>query len=64
MSDNASRVTVSGLLPPHFLSTRPMEDLRAYVSDYLKEEIAAEALTENIPARPVRVNRRTRTALA
>ena len=44
------RVMVSGLLPPHFLSSHPLEDLRAYVSDYLKEEIAAEALTQNIPA--------------
>jgi predicted AAA+ superfamily ATPase len=44
------RVMVSGLLPPHFLSSNPLEDLRAYVADYLKEEIAAEALTQNIPA--------------
>lgn len=41
---------VSGLLPPHFLSSEPLEDLRAYVADYLKEEIAAEALARNIPA--------------
>jgi hypothetical protein len=41
---------ISGLLPPHFLSAEPLEDLRAYVGDYLKEEIAAEALTQNIPA--------------
>ena len=44
------RVMSSGLLPPHFLSPSPVEDLRAYVGDYLKEEIAAEALTQNIPA--------------
>jgi len=44
------RVMTNGLLPPHFLSAHPHEDLRAYVSDYLKEEIAAEALTQNIPA--------------
>ena len=44
------RVMVSGLLPPHFLSADATEDLRAYVGDYLKEEIAAEALTANIPA--------------
>jgi uncharacterized protein len=43
-------VMVSGLLPPHFLSSHPLEDLRAYVGDYLKEEIAVEALTENIPS--------------
>ncbi len=40
----------SGLLPPHFLSPDPDRDLRAYVGDYLKEEIAAEAVTQNIPA--------------
>lgn len=45
-----ARVMVSGMLPPHFLSPDPVEDLRAYVADYLKEEIAAEALTQNIPA--------------
>lgn len=44
------QVMISGLLPPHFLSPDPIEDLRAYVGDYLKEEIAAEALTANIPA--------------
>jgi hypothetical protein len=38
-------IIISGLLPPHFLSPDPVEDLRAYVGDYLKEEIAAEALT-------------------
>lgn len=41
---------ISGLLPPHVLSPNPLEDLRAYVADYLKEEIAAEALVRNIPA--------------
>lgn len=44
------RVMMSGLLPPHFLSPNPVDDLRAYVGDYLKEEIAAEALTANVPA--------------
>ena len=44
------KVMISGLLPPHYLSTQPAEDLRAYVADYLKEEIAAEGLTQNIPA--------------
>ena len=44
------RVMTSGLLPLHYLSPNPVEDLRAYVADYLKEEIAAEALTQNIPA--------------
>lgn len=40
----------SGMLPPHFLSDDPIADLRAYVADYLKEEIAAEAAVRNIPA--------------
>ena len=44
------RVMVSGLLPPHYLSPQPLEDLRAYVADYLKEEVAGEALIQNIPS--------------
>lgn len=44
------RIMLSGLLPPHFLSPEPQEDLRAYIADYLKEEIAAEAQVQNIPA--------------
>ena len=43
-------VMVSGLLPPHFLSPDPVQDLRAYVGDYLREEIAAEAAVQNMPA--------------
>jgi predicted AAA+ superfamily ATPase len=42
-------VMISGLLPPHFLSPDPVQDLRAYIADYLKEEIASEAVTQNIP---------------
>ncbi len=44
------QIMVSGLLPPHFLSSDPVQDLRSYVADYLKEEIAAEAVIRNIPA--------------
>lgn len=44
------RAMLSGMLPPHFLSEHPLEDLRAYTADYLREEIASEALTRNIPA--------------
>jgi len=40
----------SGLLPPHFLSPDSVQDLRSYVADYLKEEIATEAVIQNIPA--------------
>lgn len=41
---------LSGMLPPHFTSSNATMDLRAYVADYLKEEIAAEAATQNLPA--------------
>ncbi|MCP4156161.1 MAG: AAA family ATPase, partial [bacterium] len=39
-----------GLIPRHFLSKSPAKLLQAYVGDYLKEEITAEAVTRNIPA--------------
>ena len=39
-----------GRLPPIYPSDSPDELLRSYVGDYLQEEIAAEALTRNIPA--------------
>ncbi len=45
-----SEIIRTGLLPPHFLSSHPIEDLRAYVNDYLKEEIIDEALVQNVPA--------------
>lgn len=44
------KIMVSGLLPSHFLSLNPMQELRSYLADYLKEEIAAEAVVQNIPA--------------
>jgi predicted AAA+ superfamily ATPase len=44
------RAMTSGMLPPHFLSDSPDEDLTAYVHTYLTEEIAAEGLTRNLPA--------------
>jgi uncharacterized protein len=47
---NLQKAILTGLLPPHLLSTNPLLDLRAYVADYLKEEIAAEAVVQNIPA--------------
>jgi len=47
---NLEEALISGMLPPHFLAEHPMEELRAYVADYLKEEIAAEALAQNIPS--------------
>jgi predicted AAA+ superfamily ATPase len=47
---DVERIMVSGLLPPHLLSPDPIQELRAYVADYLKEEIIAEAAVQNIPA--------------
>jgi len=39
-----------GLLPAHYLSERAAPKLAAYVGDYLREEVLAEALTRNLPA--------------
>lgn len=39
-----------GTLPAIYFSEEPVADLRAYAGEYLKEEIAAEGLTRNIPA--------------
>jgi predicted AAA+ superfamily ATPase len=44
------QAVISGLLPSHLLSDNPIQELRAYIADYLREEIAAEAVTQNIPA--------------
>jgi predicted AAA+ superfamily ATPase len=44
------RVMERGLLPPHYLSNSPEEDLAAYADAYLREEIAAEGLARNLPA--------------
>ena len=45
-----SRVLQFGLLPPVYFSDRPDAELVDYVGTYLKEEIAAEGLTRNVPA--------------
>jgi len=37
-----------GTLPPVYLSDDPLDELKSYVGDYLKEEIQAEALARNI----------------
>jgi predicted AAA+ superfamily ATPase len=39
-----------GYLPRHYLADDPSRRLRAYVDDYLKEEVAAEGLVRNLPA--------------
>jgi predicted AAA+ superfamily ATPase len=38
-----------GLLPRHYLADSPGRMLRAYVQDYLREEIVAEATTRRLP---------------
>ncbi len=45
-----TKAIISGLIPSHLQSPDPIQDLRAYVADYLKEEIVAEAVIQNIPA--------------
>ena len=45
-----TRALNNGLLPSLYLSQEPADDLQTYVGTYLKEEIAAEGLTRNIPA--------------
>lgn len=44
------RMANHGPLPRHYLADQPARRIRAYVDDYLKEEIAAEALVRNLPA--------------
>lgn len=44
------RALNNGLLPSIYSSSIPDEDLQSYIGTYLKEEIATEALTRNIPA--------------
>lgn len=44
------RMLNHGYLPRHYLGTSPFRRLRAYVDDYLKEEIAAEGLARNLAA--------------
>lgn len=39
-----------GGLPPVYLSNHPEEELNAYVTTYLKEEIQAEAIVRKLPA--------------
>jgi predicted AAA+ superfamily ATPase len=39
-----------GMIPAHYLQEEYRKSLRAYLRDYLKEEVFAEGLTRNIPA--------------
>lgn len=49
---NLLRALNHGLIPSHYLAQddESRRSLRAYVHDYLKEEVFAEGLTRNIPA--------------
>jgi predicted AAA+ superfamily ATPase len=47
---NLLRALNCGLLPRHYLGENSKLLIQSYVGDYLKEEIAAEALSRNIPA--------------
>ncbi len=44
------RILNRGLVPAHYLDEQFEKSLRAYVRDYLKEEVLDEGLTRNIPA--------------
>lgn len=45
-----SRYLLVGGLPAVYSSDEPLEDLKAYVDTYLREEVAAEALVRKLPA--------------
>lgn len=44
------RALDTGLIPSIYFSDDPYEDMEAYVGNYLKEEVAAEAIVRNITA--------------
>jgi len=44
------KVLNRGLIPIHYLSNNYRKSLKAYVRDYMKEEVFDEGLTRNIPA--------------
>jgi len=45
-----TRLLNRGYLPRHYLNVHPQRLLNAYVSDYLREEVAAEGLVRNLSA--------------
>jgi predicted AAA+ superfamily ATPase len=45
-----ARALNHGCLPRHYLASQPARMIRAYVDDYLKEEVASEGLVRNLPA--------------
>jgi predicted AAA+ superfamily ATPase len=44
------RALNQGLIPEHYLQNKYQRSLKAYVEDYLREEVFAEGLIRNIPA--------------
>ena len=44
------RALGAGLLPPHYFSGSPGLSIKAYVEDYLREEIKAEGLVRSLPS--------------
>lgn len=44
------RILNQGLIPSHYLSDFPTRELKAYLQDYLREEIQQEGLVRNLPA--------------
>jgi predicted AAA+ superfamily ATPase len=47
---NLLRFLNHGVLPRHYQNASPGRLLKAYIADYLKEEVAAEGLVRNLPA--------------
>ena len=44
------RALNQGMVPDHYLTKQFLKSIKAYVYDYLKEEVFSEGLTRNIPA--------------
>jgi len=44
------RALNAGLLPPHYFAGSPGLSIKAYIEDYLREEIRAEGLVRNLPS--------------
>ncbi len=47
---NLLKILNDGLIPSHYLQANASRSLKAYLEDYLKEEVFDEGLTRNIPA--------------
>lgn len=47
---SVSRIIQHGYLPLNYKDENPIPGIRAYIADYLKEEIAAEGIVRNLPA--------------